>query len=219
MSGVTSLAAVSEALGFRHRFVPAKTPGNAATVVLLHGTGGDENDLISFGDAIAPGAALLSPRGKVLENGSPRFFRRLGEGLFDPDEVRTRAFELARFVGDAVNAYALDESRIFALGYSNGANIASTIMLLTPSLFRGAILFRPMVVYEPESESDLTGHSVFISAGRLDAVVPSSDPDRLLRIFAAHKADVTLRWQVAGHDLAPADIGDAARWYEMQSAH
>src|SRR6202165_4124941 len=117
-------------IGFVHRFVPAEDETSTETLVVLHGTGGDENDLIGIGQAIAPGAAILSPRGNILENGAPRFFRRLAEGVFDPKEVRSRAEELARFIRAAVITYRLDPTRVFALGYSNGANVASTVMCI-----------------------------------------------------------------------------------------
>src|SRR5437868_12417876 len=112
---------MTEDLGFIHRYVPAADPAVGETLLVLHGTGGNENDLIGIGQAIAPGAAILSPRGNVLENGAPRFFRRLAEGVFDPKEVRSRGEELARFLRASIITYRLDPGRIFALGYSNGA--------------------------------------------------------------------------------------------------
>ena len=127
-------------LGFIHRFVPPADGVSGDTLLVLHGTGGDENDLIGIGQAVSPGAAILSPRGNVLENGAPRFFRRLAEGVFDPREVKSRGEELARFIHSAIAAYNLDAGRIFALGYSNGANIASTVMMVEPGLLQGAIL-------------------------------------------------------------------------------
>src|ERR1700675_4790596 len=157
---------MTEDLGFIHRFLPAEDSANGETLVVLHGTGGDENDLIGIGQAIAPGAAILSPRGNVLENGAPRFFKRLAEGVFDPKEVRSRAEELARFIHAASSKYGLDASRIYALGYSNGANIASTVLFIEPRLLQGAVLFRPMLVFEPEERGDLSSARVFISAGR-----------------------------------------------------
>src|SRR6202022_4217537 len=146
---------------------------SAETLVVLHGTGGNEDDLIGIGQAIAPGACILSPRGNVLENGAPRFFRRLAEGVFDPKEVRSRAVELARFIRAAVITYRLDAARGFALGYSHGANDASTVMFVEPGILQSAILFRPMLVYEPTEKNDLSGSAVFISAGRMDPIVPT----------------------------------------------
>lgn len=206
-----------DSLGFVHRFLPATDPAQRATILLLHGTGGDENDLISFGQAIAPGAALLSPRGGTTENGAPRFFRRIAEGKFDPAEVRARAADLAAFVRAAATEYQLDADAIFALGYSNGANIASTVMFTEPALMKGAILFRPMVVLDVSEKKSLAERSVFISAGRLDPIVPGDQPDRLAAMFRERAAAVTISWQLGGHNLTPSDVREAAQWFQMQS--
>ena len=203
-------------LGFIHRFVPGEE--SADTLLVLHGTGGNENDLIGVGQAIAPGAAILSPRGNVLENGAPRFFKRLAEGVFDPKEVRARAEELAKFIRGAAITYRLDSSRIFALGYSNGANVASTVMLIEPGVIQGSILLRPMVVYEPPEKRDLSGSSVFISAGRMDPIVPTSSVEQLAEMFRSANADVTLKWQISGHNLLPSEIREAADWFALQRA-
>jgi phospholipase/carboxylesterase len=209
---------VTDDLGFIHRFVPAEDRTSAETLVVLHGTGGDENDLIGIGQAIAPAAAILSPRGNVLENGAPRFFKRLGEGVFDPKEVRSRAEELANFIRAAISKYKLNPERIFAMGYSNGANIASTVMLIDPGLFRGAILFRPMLVIETDGRSDLSGRGLFISAGQMDPIVPVKSVVRLVELFEASHAEVTLKWQQAGHNLLPSEVREAANWLALQRA-
>lgn len=154
----------------------------------------------------------------MLENGAPRFFKRIAEGVFDPKEVRSRAEELARFVRAAAITYRLDASRIFALGYSNGANVASTVMLIEPGVIQGAVLLRPMVVYEPTEKIELTGSSLFISAGRMDAIVPTDSVERLADMFRAANADVTLKWQVSGHNLVPGEIREAVDWYALQRA-
>jgi predicted esterase len=207
---------MTEDLGFIHRFLPAEDSASGETLVVLHGTGGDENDLIGIGQAIAPGAAILSPRGNVLENGAPRFFRRLAEGVFDPKEVRSRAEELARFIRAAVITYRLDPTRVFALGYSNGANVASTVMFVEPGILQGAILFRPMLVYEPTEKKDLSGSAVFISAGRMDPIVPTASVERLVKLFELAHAEVTLKWQLVGHNLVPSEVGEAANWLALQ---
>jgi phospholipase/carboxylesterase len=209
---------VSNDLGFIHRFVPAEDPTSADTLVVLHGTGGDENDLIGIGQAVAPGAAILSPRGNVLENGAPRFFGRVSEGVFDPKEVHSRAEELARFIRGATVTYRLEPSRIFALGYSNGANVASTVMLVEPDIFRGAILLRPMLVYEPSESSDLSGKAVAISSGRMDPIVPADSVERLVELLESAGADVTLKWQLTGHNLTPGEVREAADWLALQRA-
>jgi phospholipase/carboxylesterase len=209
---------MTEDLGFIHRFVPADDPASGETLIVLHGTGGDENDLIGIGQAIAPGAAILSPRGNVLENGAPRFFKRLAEGVFDPKEVRARAEELARFIHAAVITYRLDSTRVFALGYSNGANVASTMMFVEPGILQGTILFRPMLVYEPTEKNDLGGSAVFISAGRMDPIVPESSVERLVELFESSHAEVTLKWQLGGHNLVPSEVREAADWLALQRA-
>jgi phospholipase/carboxylesterase len=207
---------MTDDLGFIHRFVPAEDSSSSETLVVLHGTGGDENDLIGIGQAIAPGAAIVSPRGNVLEKGAPRFFKRLAEGVFDPKEVRSRAEELARFIRGAVVTYRLDPTRVFALGYSNGANIASTVMLVEPGILQGAVLFRPMLVYEPSEKSDLAGSAVFISAGRIDSIVPVASVERLAELFESAHAEVTLKWQLAGHNLVPSEVREAAEWLALR---
>lgn len=207
---------MTDDIGFIHRFVAAEDKTSAETLVVLHGTGGDENDLIGIGQAIAPGAAILSPRGNVLESGAPRFFKRLAEGVFDPKEVRSRGEELARFIRAAIAKYGLNPERVFALGYSNGANVASTVMFIEPGLFRDAILFRPMVVFEPNERPDLSGAGVFISAGRKDPIVPTKSVERLVELFEVSRAEVTLKWQLAGHNLLPSEVREAADWLALQ---
>ncbi|MDP9202485.1 MAG: alpha/beta hydrolase [Gemmatimonadota bacterium] len=209
---------MTEDLGFIHRFLPAEDSGSGETLIVLHGTGGDENYLVGIGQAIAPGAAILSPRGNVSENGALRFFKRLAEGVFDPKEVHSRAEELTRFIRAAISKYGLDASRIYALGYSNGANIASTVMFIEPGLLQGAILFRPMLVFEPEERADLSGSSVFISAGRMDPIVPVSSVERVAELFESSHSEVTLKWQLAGHNLVPSEVREAAEWLALQRA-
>ncbi len=205
-----------EDLGFVHRFVSAGDSASGETLIVLHGTGGNENDLVGIGQTVAPGAAILSPRGNVLENGAPRFFKRLAEGVFDPKEVRSRAEELTRFIRTAIAKYELDASRIYVLGYSNGANIASTVMFIEPRLLKGAVLFRPMLVYEPEERGDLSGTSVFISAGRMDPIVPVKSVERLAELFESSHAEVALKWQQTGHNLVPSEVREAADWLALQ---
>lgn len=205
---------MTEDLGFIHRFIPAEDPASGETLLVLHGTGGDENDLVGIGQAVAPGAAILSPRGNVLENGAPRFFRRLAEGVFDPKEVRSRAEELARFVRSAVITYRLDPERIFALGYSNGANIASAIMLLRPGVLRRGVLLRAMVPLEPEPLPAIDGTRVLISNGRMDPIVSPDETERLAKLLQRAGADVEVHWQPAGHQLMPGDFAVAKTWLQ-----
>lgn len=202
-------------LGFVHRFRPP-SPDSADTLLVLHGTGGNEDDLIGIAQTVAPGAAVISPRGKVLEGGAPRFFRRIAEGVFDPAEVRSRAEEMAKFIRAAADRYALDPTRIFALGYSNGANIASTVMLIDPGVIRAAVLLRPMLVYEPKEKNDLSGTAALMSAGRVDPIVPTTSVERLAALFEERGADVTIKWQLGGHNLVPSEIKEGADWLAVQ---
>jgi len=204
-------------LGFIHRFRPA-APGIRDTLLVLHGTGGNEDDLVGIAQTVAPGAAVISPRGKVLEAGAPRFFRRLAEGVFDPAEVRAGGEELAEFIRAAAIRYDLDAERIFALGYSNGANIASTVMLMDPDVIRAAVLLRPMLVIEPEEEADLTGKAVLLSSGRLDPIVPVESVEKLVRLLEDRGAEVTLNWQLGGHNLVPSEVKEAAEWLGLRRA-
>ena len=201
-------------LGFVHVFKPAKSPG-APTLLLLHGTGGDENDMLPLG-GLSPGAALLSPRGKVLENGMPRFFRRLAEGVFDEDDLKVRAGELADFVTAAAAHYRFDPTRVIAMGFSNGANIASAVLLLRPGVLKGAILLRAMVPLVPEAPPNaaLSGTRVLISNGRIDPLVQPEETDRLARLLRQHGADVEVHWQPAGHQLMPSDFAVAKTWLQ-----
>jgi phospholipase/carboxylesterase/glyoxalase family protein len=207
-------------LGFVHVFKPAQNPG-APTLLLLHGTGGDENDMLPLG-GLAPGAALLSPRGKVLENGMPRFFRRLSEGVFDVEDLKVRAGELADFVIASAAHYRFDPSRVIAMGFSNGANIASATLLLRPGVLKGGILFRAMVPFEPPSgthspdrqASLLAGTRVLISNGRIDPIVSPEETERLARLLQGAGADVEVHWQPAGHQLMPSDFAVAKTWLQ-----
>src|SRR4051794_40265113 len=183
---------------FIHEFVPGSS---SRTLLLLHGTGGNERDLIQLGRELDPNAALLSPRGRVLENGMPRFFRRLAEGVFDIEDLKRRAHELADFVASAVTQYKLRSDNIVAVGFSNGANIAAAMMLLRPEVLRGGALLRAMVPFAPDQRPELHGRAVLVSSGGEDPIVPSDQPQTLAEIFRAAGADVTLKWQNAGHNL------------------
>jgi phospholipase/carboxylesterase/glyoxalase family protein len=198
--------------GFIHRFIPAAAEG-APTLLLLHGTGGDEDDLIELGRLVAPGAALLSPRGKVLENGMPRFFRRLAEGVFDLEDVRFRTVELAEFVDTAARAYGVEPSRMVAAGYSNGANIAASLLLLKPGALAAAVLFHAMVPIVPDPLPDLKGVPVFITGGKQDTMIAPRETERLARLLESAGASVQLAWQPGGHGLSNPEIEAAREWF------
>lgn len=203
---------MSEDCGFIHRFIPSPAGRQDLALLLLHGTGGNEDDLLDLGRQLSPDAALISPRGKVLENGAPRFFRRLAEGVFDLEDVRIRAGELADFVECAGKEYLAEGARVVAVGYSNGANIAATTMLLHPGRIHAAALFRAMVVLEPSPLPDLSGSAVLISSGVLDPIVPDSHVTRLADIFRRAGASVAVKRQQASHGLVQSDIFDCRDW-------
>jgi predicted esterase len=194
---------------FIHEFVPGTSN---RTLLLLHGTGGNERDLIPLGRELDPRVALLSPRGKVLENGMPRFFRRLAEGVFDLEDLKKRTNELADFVATAAQHYGFPRDNVVAVGYSNGANIAASMLLLRPEILSAAILFRAMVPLVPDTRPDLSSVRVWIGAGSYDPIVPTSDTKRLAELLRSAGADVTMRHFQAGHELTAADVEGAREW-------
>jgi phospholipase/carboxylesterase len=194
---------------FLHEFVP----GNSSrTLLLLHGTGGNERDLIPLGRELDPNASLLSPRGKVLENGMPRFFRRLAEGVFDLEDLRARTNELADFVAAAVRHYKLAVNNVIGVGYSNGANIAASMLLLRPEIVHEAILFRAMVPLTPEKLPNLSSVRVWIGAGDQDPIIPPSESQRLVDLLNSTGADVTIRFFNSGHGLTNGEVEAASQW-------
>lgn len=206
------MSAAHEDLGFIHRFEPAAGDGSDRTLLLLHGTGGNESDLLSLGRMIAPGAALLSPRGNVLENGMPRFFRRLAEGVFDIEDLHARTAELAEFIDAAADKYGLEREWIVAVGYSNGANIAASLLLSDPEMLSGAILLRAMVPFEPDELPGLSGTPIFMASGARDPIIEPENSARLATLLRDAGADVTLEWLPTGHGLTRGEIESAARW-------
>ncbi|MEY4941172.1 MAG: hypothetical protein RIQ93_2907 [Verrucomicrobiota bacterium] len=200
------------AFTYHHVFEPAERPGTPA-LLLLHGTGGTEHDLLRLGRTLSPGSALISPRGDVSEGGALRFFARLREGVFDPAEVARRTHALADFIAAACRHYGIEQ--LIAVGFSNGANIAGTLLLLRPDALNGAILWRPMVVLDqPAPAGTLSGKRVLISSGKLDPLMPADHPDRLAALFRAGGAEVTLESQAASHALVPADLASAQAWLQ-----
>ncbi len=194
-----------------HRFVSAPMPRpGARTLLLLHGTGGNEDDLLPLGSMLDPGAALLSPRGDVVENGMPRFFRRIREGVFDEADVRLRARALAEFVAEARTTYELGD--VTAVGFSNGANIAAAMLLLHPDVLAGAVLMAPMVPLEPEPLPDLERVPVWMGAGRSDPLVPAAEAQRLASLLERAGAEVTLFWHPGGHSVPPSAVAEAKAW-------
>ena len=214
---------------FKYRFIPSQSQQQVAdnsdqayrhkdnksktlTLLLLHGTGGNVDDLIQVGQMISPSASLLSPRGKVLENGMPRFFKRLAEGVFDLEDLKFRTRELADFVKDTSSIYGFDLNKTIAVGFSNGANIAASLLLSYPGTLMGAILFRAMVPFIPNSPLDLSDKKVLLSAGVYDPIVSESQTQSLYNILKKSRTNVTLKWQQSGHNLTESDILDAKEW-------
>jgi phospholipase/carboxylesterase len=200
-----------------HRWEPATASG-LPTLLLLHGTGGDESDLLPLGRMIAPGAAMLSVRGNVLEQGAPRFFRRLAEGVFDLADLHRRTGELAEFVEAASRRYGFDAGSLYALGFSNGANIAASLLLSRPEALAGGMLLRAMIPFEPERVPDLGGVAVLLSEGTLDSLIPAANAERLAALLKQGGAEVDLVWQSAGHQLTAGDVTAAQTWVRGRTA-
>jgi len=198
-------------LGFINRFVRATEPGKPP-LLLLHGTGGDENDLIPLGQALSPGSALLSPRGKVSENGMPRFFRRLAEGVFDLEDLKHRTAELAEFVKIARAEFGIDAP--VAVGFSNGANIAASLLLSQPDVLAGAVLLRAMLPFEPATLPDLTGKPVLLLSGANDPMMPVASRERLADILKTAGAKLVYKTLPAGHNLTQNDLTIATHWLD-----
>lgn len=212
----------SNDFGFNHIFINSFSNGSnnkkyddrnkKLTLVLLHGTGGNEEDLIFLGKKIEPNASILSPRGKVLENGLPRFFRRLSEGVFDLEDLRIRSHELADFIQKCSLHYKFDLENTIAIGFSNGANISVSMLFLRPEVLQGAILFRAMVPFIPDPLPNLSSKKVLLSAGLEDPIVSRNETENLYRVFQKTNAITTLKWQPSSHNLIQEDILVAKPW-------
>ena len=198
-------------LGFIHRFIPATQPGRPA-LLLLHGTGGDENDLVPLAAQLSPGSALLSPRGKVTENGMPRFFRRLAEGVFDQADLKVRTAELGDFIAAARTAYGIEAP--VAVGFSNGANIAASLLLTRPQALAGAVLLRALLPFEPQPLPDLAGKPVLLLSGSNDTMISVAGRERLAAVLQAAGADLVYKILPTGHNLTQNDLTLAADWLE-----
>ena len=198
-------------LGFVHEYVPS-TSGSPYTLLVLHGTGGDEHDLLPLGAQLGGGAAMLSPRGKSLENGMNRFFRRSAMGVFDLEDLKARTHELAGFVSSAAERYGFDPKKVIALGYSNGANIAASLLLLRPGVLAGAVLLRPMTPLIPEPLPSLDGVPVWLGGGRKDTMIPPAKTQELAELLALAGANVQTHWSQLGHELGQAELREAHCW-------
>jgi phospholipase/carboxylesterase/glyoxalase family protein len=201
---------------FIHTFLPAEG-GDSRTLLVLHGTGGDENSLVPIARALAPTAAVLSPRGRVLENGMPRFFRRFAEGVFDYEDIKLRSAELAYFIAESASKYGFDAHNVWGVGYSNGANIAWSTMLMHPISMAGAVLFRSMLTLTDVPAPELSGKKIFVSDGRRDPIVAPANAEQLVSQMRGYGAEVELNWYEGGHELSREEILTAQRWFESAS--
>jgi phospholipase/carboxylesterase len=183
------------------------------TFLMLHGTGGNELDLLPLAGMIDDEASVLSVRGNVLENGMPRFFRRLAEGVFDEEDLIFRTKELNEFLDEAAVKYDFDRENIIAIGYSNGANIAASLLFHYQNALKGAILHHPMVPRHGIELPDLTGKHVFIAAGTNDPICPSTESEELQSLLEKANANVSLHWEHRGHQLTREEVEAAADWY------
>lgn len=196
---------------FVHKFIPGSN-GEPRTLLMLHGTGGDENDLVPLGETLSPGAAILSPRGHISEGGMPRFFRRFAEGVFDLDNLREEAENLSTFLAWASGEYGFDANRVTAIGFSNGANMAHSLLSLYPSSLESVVAIRAMTTMPELKPQGLDGKRVFISTGRFDPIVPSSDAENLERQLREGGAHVTHHWVESGHNLTRDELGVIGTW-------
>jgi phospholipase/carboxylesterase len=195
-----------------HVFIQGKP--EAPVLLLLHGTGGNERDLLLIAEMIDPNASVLGVRGNVSENGMPRFFRRLAEGVFDEEDLIFRTKELYTFVGEMAGKYGFNRDKVVAVGYSNGANIAASLMYHYKDALHGAILFHAMVPLRKVELPDLSGVSVFIGAGKRDPLIPAAETKELAKILQQAGASVTEHWEEGGHQLTREEVETAKQWYE-----
>lgn len=191
---------------------------SAPTLVLFHGTGGTEHDLLPLAERVSPQSSVLALRGNVLENGMPRFFRRLAEGVFDEEDLLFRTHEVNDFLHEAAGQYGFDRGNLIAIGYSNGANIAGSLLFHIDRAFRGAILHHPMVPRRGVPLPDLSGIPIFIGAGANDPICSAGETEELERLFAGAGASVSVHWESFGHRLTATEAEAAAQWYRGRFA-
>lgn len=196
----------------KHIFQKGSDP-SSPTLLLLHGTGGTEHDLLPLANEIDDSASVLSVRGNVLENGMPRFFRRLAEGVFDEEDLIFRTQELHEFLNQAAAEYEFDREQVVAIGYSNGANIAGSLLFHIPNSLRGAILHHPMVPRRGMELPDLSSVPVFIGAGRNDPICSPQETDELVKLLMGAGASVNVHWEYNGHQLTATEVKASSAWY------
>jgi predicted esterase len=207
---------MGENLAYIHTYKPGTGKWQNVTLFVLHGTGGDEHSLAELGRMILPGAGQLRPRGNVLEQGMSRFFRRFAEGVLDIDDLKLRTHELADFLEQAGDVYGFHGQQIVIVGFSNGANIASSMLLTRSEMLQSAILLHPMFTFEPETLPDLRDKPIFIGAGRLDPLVPTEQTEQLANLLERAGASVELFWHNSGHEVSVEEVKAAKQWMERQ---
>ncbi|MFC5590166.1 alpha/beta hydrolase [Sporosarcina soli] len=196
----------------KHIFKPGKD-ATKPVLLMLHGTGGTEQDLLPLAEIVDPDATVLSVRGNVLENGMPRFFRRLAEGIFDEEDLIFRTKELNDFLDEAAKEYGFDRLNIVAIGYSNGANIAASLLFHYADALKGAILHHPMVPRRGIDLPNLTGTRVFIAAGKNDPMCTAEESEELDTLLTGAGAETAVHWEMNGHSLTRTEVDAAAEWY------
>jgi phospholipase/carboxylesterase len=200
-----------------HLFRPGKD-GDPRTLLMLHGTGGDEAGFARLGPVLAPGAALLSVRGNVSEHGMNRFFRRRAEGVYDMEDLAFRTRALGAFVEAAVQHYEIDRDRLIGVGYSNGANILANLLFQNPSLVPAAVLMHPLIPFAPEDQPRLAGRRVLITAGEQDPICPPAMTRALHRYFERQHAAAELVFHSGGHELQQTELDAARRFVATRPA-
>ena len=190
-----------------YTFAEVVAPAGASLLFLLHGTGGDETDLLDLGRQVMPAAHLVSPRGDVSEAGAPRFFKRLGMGVYDMDDLVRATAKLAAFMRAQIEA--AQPASVAALGYSNGANILASVLFEAPELIDRAVLMHPLIPFVPKPQPGLTGRQVLITAGRRDPIAPAAMTEQLSAYFAAQGAETRIAWHDGGHEIRPGELADA----------
>ncbi|GAA0373137.1 alpha/beta hydrolase [Bacillus horti] len=200
-------------MNHEHVFIQGEDE-KAPVLLLLHGTGGNERDLLPIAQMIDPTASVLGVRGNVLENGMPRFFRRIAEGVFDEEDLIKRTKELHTFLDEMALKYTFTRDQVYAVGYSNGANIAASLLYLHENSLRGAILFHAMVPLRGVNLPDLSGAPVFIGAGKHDPLIPMEETKELVKGLQDAKSPVTEYWTEGGHQLTREEIEQARNWFE-----
>ena len=183
------------------------------TLFMLHGTGGTEHDLVSIAKYISPASSILSVRGNILENGMPRFFKRLAEGVFDEEDLTLRTRELRDYLNEASVKYSFDRNNVVAIGYSNGANIAASMLFQYENVLRGAVLHHPMVPIRGRDLPKMTSFPVFIGAGKNDPICLPAETVELSEILSVAGADVTIHWEQNGHQLTHSEVEAAQFWF------